>query len=313
MARPLRIEYPGAFYHIVQRGNEKKNIFLSERDRDKFFEYLNVAHLRYDIKVHAYCLMDNHYHLILQTNQPNLSKMMHYLNTSYSVYFNTKRKRSGHLFQGRYKAILVQADEYLHHLSRYIHLNPVRTKLVESPQDYSYSSYDYFISSKSSPQWLDTGFILSMFGDNIKKARALYKSFILDYIGQEIPIIRDNITAGCILASQEFVESIRDKFLQDREDKEIPAIKGLRTTLAPEKIRNQVENKIENKRLARKVSIYLIRKYTASKLWEIANFFGGITDAGVSQICFRLRRNREEDKGLDNTIKEIEKVLNVET
>ena len=102
MARQLRIEYEGAFYHIIQRGNEKKDIFLSEEERGKFYEYLEAAYHRYGIKIHTYCLMNNHYHLILETKDANLIKAMHFLNTCYTVFFNTKNKRSGHLFQGRY-------------------------------------------------------------------------------------------------------------------------------------------------------------------------------------------------------------------
>jgi len=128
MARPLRIEYPGAFYHVMHRGNAKSNIFLSDRDREKFFEYLDSSVERFELKIHTYCLMTNHYHLIVETPQPNLSQAIKWINVSYAAYFNRKRQRSGHLFQGRFKAIVVDADAYLKHLSRYIHLNPIRAK-----------------------------------------------------------------------------------------------------------------------------------------------------------------------------------------
>jgi len=126
MARPLRIEYPGAHYHITSRGNEQKDIFKSQRDREKFLEYLECATTRYGAVIHAYCLMSNHFHLLLETPEGNLSEIMRHINGAYTTYFNVKRKRAGHLLQGRYKAILVDADEYLVELSRYIHLNPVR-------------------------------------------------------------------------------------------------------------------------------------------------------------------------------------------
>ena len=133
MARPLRILYPGAFYHITSRGNEQKALFKSNKDREKFIEYLESATERYDAVIHAYCLMDNHYHILLETPSGNLSKIMAHINGAYTNYFNAKRERSGHLFQGRYKAILVEADEYAKELSRYIHLNPVRANIVEHP------------------------------------------------------------------------------------------------------------------------------------------------------------------------------------
>ena len=131
MARPLRITFPGAFYHVTARGNERKAVFKSIRDRQKFLEYLETATERYHAVIHSYCLMDNHYHLLLETPSGNLPQIMRHINGAYTTYFNSKRTRAGHLFQGRYKAILVEMDEYAKELSRYIHLNPVRAKLAE--------------------------------------------------------------------------------------------------------------------------------------------------------------------------------------
>ena len=125
MARPLRIQYPGAFYHVTTRGNEQKGIFRSARDRQKFLEYLESATTRYGARIHVYCLMSNHYHLLVETPEGNLSRIMSQVNGAYTTYFNTKRRRFGHLVQGRYKAILVEKEEYAEELSRYIHLNPV--------------------------------------------------------------------------------------------------------------------------------------------------------------------------------------------
>ena len=125
MARPLRITYPGAFYHITSRGNERKEIYKTNRDREKFLSYLESATERYGAMIHVYCLLNNHYHLLLETPSGNLSQIMRHINGAYTTYFNTKRNRAGHLFQGRFKAILVDIDEYSKELSRYIHLNPV--------------------------------------------------------------------------------------------------------------------------------------------------------------------------------------------
>ena len=155
MARPLRIEYPGAFYHVTSRGNERKDIFKSNTDREMFLSYLASAQEKYEAVVHAYCLMSNHYHLMIETPQGNLSQIMKYINSSYTNFFNIKRKRTGHLLQGRYKAILVEADAYATELSRYIHLNPVRAGMVRSPEEYRWSSYSYY-TERSSPSWLKT-------------------------------------------------------------------------------------------------------------------------------------------------------------
>jgi REP element-mobilizing transposase RayT len=128
MARPLRIQYPGAFYHVSFRGNERKNVFRSKGDREKFLSYLESATGRYGAKIHVYCLMSNHYHLRLETPEGNPAQIMRHINGAYTTYFNSKRKRSGPLFQGRYNAVVGDADEYATNLSRYIHLDPVRAK-----------------------------------------------------------------------------------------------------------------------------------------------------------------------------------------
>jgi len=154
MARPLRVEYPGAYYHVINRGNAGEDIFHSIRDREKFLEYLEKAVERFSIIVHTYCLMATHYHLLIETPQPNLSAAIQWLNVSYAAYYNKKRRRSGHLFQGRFKSILVDADGYLKHLSRYIHLNPVRAKIVTNPSEFSWSSYPAFIGKIKAPDWL---------------------------------------------------------------------------------------------------------------------------------------------------------------
>ncbi|MDY6972201.1 MAG: transposase, partial [Thermodesulfobacteriota bacterium] len=144
MARPLRIEFPHAFYHVTSRGNERKAIYKSQRDREKFLVYLKSATERYGAVIHLYCLMGNHYHLLVETPLGNLSQIMHHINGAYTTYFNIKRKRSGHLFQGRYRAILVDIDEYAKHLCRYVDLNPVRAGLSEDPENYRWSSCRYY-------------------------------------------------------------------------------------------------------------------------------------------------------------------------
>ena len=141
MARPLRIAFAGAFYHVTSRGNERKAVFKSIGDRQKLLEYLETATVRYNAVIHAYCLMSNHYHLLLETPSGNLPQIMRHINGAYTTYFNVKRGRAGHLFQGRYKAIVVQMDPYAKELSRYIHLNPVRANLAETPDKYEWSSY----------------------------------------------------------------------------------------------------------------------------------------------------------------------------
>jgi len=160
MSRPLRISYPGAFYHVTSRGNERRPIFQTRRDFERFIGYFESATERYGARVHCFCLMTNHYHLLLETPRANLEAILHHLNTSYTNYFNKKRGRSGHLFQGRYKAILVEKDSYALELSRYIHLNPMRAQMVGDPSEYPWSSYLAYIGRERRWRWLCKDFIL---------------------------------------------------------------------------------------------------------------------------------------------------------
>ena len=226
MARPLRISYPGAFYHVTSRGNEQKVIFKSKKDREKFLEYLESALKRYDAVIHAYCLMSNHYHLLLETPSGNLSKIMAHINGAYTTYFNVKRDRFGHLFQGRYKAILIEADEYAMELSRYIHLNPVRAKIVELPEEYEWSSYSYYIGNKKYPEWLRIDFILGYFGKKLSEAQKNYKKFVGEMIDKQYESPLKDVVSSTLLGTQEFINFIKDKYLSgQKEDKDLPALK----------------------------------------------------------------------------------------
>ena len=313
MARPLRIEYPGAFYHVIQRGIERRAIFTSDIDREKFLCYLNASFLAYKAVFHTYVLMNNHYHLILETPQANLSKIMHYINTGYAAYYNAKHKRAGHLYQGRFKAILVDKDEYLHYLSCYIHLNPVRAGIVKFPEEYRYSSYKYFISDNKPPQWLNTSLILSMFSNNTAKAKRLYRQFVADNAGKERDVIKNNIKNGFVLGNDDFFELIKAKIDATKNDSELPILKEVKCKEGPsmEYIRSTV-NKIigHDKRLARSVSIYLSRKYTQKTNNEIATFYGKIGYTGVSQTYRRMEDRRGENRDLEKLITTIDNKIN---
>src|SRR5512136_2815332 len=141
MARPLRIQYPGAFYYITGKGSEERRIFLSSADYEKFKEYLLEAQRKFHVVVHCYVLLGNEYQLIAETREANLSRFMHHLAGNYTTYFNTRRRITGHLFQGRFKAILIEEKSLLLELTRYMHLNPVRARLVKKAGEYKHSSY----------------------------------------------------------------------------------------------------------------------------------------------------------------------------
>jgi len=204
MARQLRIEYEGAFYHITYRGNERKRIFFAESDYHKFRQYLVKAQERYGIVLHCYILMTNHYHFLIETPYANLSKAMHFLNSSYTTYAKMKHKRSGHLFQGRYKAILVDKDRYLLELSRYLHLNPVRAGMVNRPEDYSFSSYTCYITGVGGGL-VSSDLILRMFNPETPKARISYRDFVEAAMEGRQPNPFDSVYYGMMLGSEQFV------------------------------------------------------------------------------------------------------------
>jgi len=258
MGRPLRIEYPGAFYHVTSRGNEQKDIFKSEGDREKFLTYLESAAERYGAVFHAYCLMSNHYHLMIETPEGNLSRIMKHINNSYTNYFNVKRKRAGHLLQGRYKAILVEADAYAAELSRYIHLNPVRAKMVALPEEYKWSSYRFYQERTASP-WLSTGFVLGYFGTDPAKQRIHYRDYILEAIGKKSPDLLSGSIASTILGSDDFVRYIKETYLEGMApDRDIPALRELQGRPDIGKIKAAAGEAFpDSGRLARVAGIYL--------------------------------------------------------
>ena len=308
MARPLRITFPGAFYHITSRGNEQKVVFKSKRDREKFLEYLESATRRYDALIHAYCMMDNHYHLMLETPSGNLPEIMRHINGVYTTYFNIKRKRSGHLFQGRYKAILVEIDEYAKELSRYIHLNPVRAGMVGKPEAYQWSSYPYYIGKKKAPEWLHRAFILGYFGEKESIAQKRYQRFVNCLVGEEYESPLKDVVSSTLLGNADFISYIKETFLSDKKpDKDLPALKELAPKASLHDIFNAVDGSLGNDtKLARNVKMYLCQKYTGEKLKDIGIHFG-ISESGVSQAGRRVRTWMERDKKLRCEIGKLEK------
>lgn len=312
MARPLRISYAGAFYHITSRGNERKEIFTSNCDREKFLFYLESATRRYDALIHGYCLMSNHYHLLMETPAGNLSQIMQHINGAYTTYFNVKRQRSGHLFQGRYKAILVDMDEYAKELSRYIHLNPVRAGIVDKPEAYNWSSYQYFIGQKKAPEWFVMDFILGYFGNKVSEAQKNYHKFVTAIFGQEqdykSPL--DDRPNSTILGSIDFIKEIRDKYLKDKKgDRNLSELRAFSTKPSIKKIEKEVELVFgSGNALSKKVKLYFCHRYSGKKLKEIGAYFD-IGESGVSQSSRRISSKISADKKLRKQIMQIESRL----
>jgi REP element-mobilizing transposase RayT len=220
MARPLRIEYPGAVYHITSRGNEKKPIFKDERDRDIFLDTLSQVDKRYNWLCHAYCLMNNHYHLIIETPDGNLSAGMRQLNGVYTQAFNKRHNRVGHLFQGRYKAILIQKDSHLLEVCRYLVLNPVRAKAVKKPEQWKWSSYQTTAGIEKPHPCLTTEWILNQFGSARRIAEKAYREFVEDGMKQES--IWKAVRAQSILGEEEFTATLTDYLRGKKDIAELP-------------------------------------------------------------------------------------------
>lgn len=312
MARALRITFPGAFYHVTSRGNDRKNVFKSKADRVKFLEYLKSATQKYSALIHAYCLMDNHYHLLLETPSGNLSQIMRHINGAYTTYFNVKRARSGHLFQGRYKAILVDIDEYAKELSRYIHLNPVRAKMVETPEMHDWSSYKFYIGKEKSVEWLYRDLILGYFGKKVSAAQKGYQEFVNALVNGKYDSPLDEVVSSTLLGSPDFIAFIKNKFLSGKKfEQELPALKELVPKASIQDIFDEVESVFKReKALKRNVKMYLCQRYTSEKLKDIGIHFG-IEASGVSQASRRVAKKMETDKKLKRKINKIEKTTNL--
>jgi REP element-mobilizing transposase RayT len=315
MARQLRIEYPGAYYHVTARGNERKEIFKSETDREKFLSYLESAVKRYGAVIHVWCLMSNHYHLLVETPSGNLSRIMQHINGAYTNYFNTKRKRSGHLFQGRYKGILVEADEYALELSRYIHLNPVRIGIVKDPSDYKWSSFQDYAGKKKAPDWLTMTFILGYFDKSQPNAHKKYSQSVEEMIGKEHESPLQQMVASTMLGTPEFVAAIQEQHLGGKsQHRNLPALKQLRGKPTIDRIYRilEITGSVFNQdeKLAAKVAIYLCHRYSGAKLKEIGDRFG-VKESAVSQSSKRFEVEQGKAKKLQVLVTDLVKRLNL--
>jgi len=314
MARPLRIEYEGAFYHVTARGNERKRIYYSKADYEKFKAYLEEAQDKYGYLLHCYVLMTNHYHLIIETPRANLSSVMHYINGSYTNYINIRKRRSGHLFQGRYKAILVDRDSYLLELSRYLHLNPVKAKMVERPEDYPYSSYRAYISTNKK-DIVYRELILGMVSKTKKEAIYRYKNFVDRAIGAEIDNPLQNVYGGMILGGTRFIKEALSRLSEEDLYKEdISHRRALRSAYRLEDVIDSIcvyfdipwDDLPGNKnREHRNTAIYLLKKYTGLTNRQIGQLVGDISYSAVAKVYQRFSEKLKRDKALRMEVGEI--------
>jgi putative transposase len=263
MVRPVRIEYAGALYHVTSRGNRREDIYLDDEDRTDWLAVLGQTCKRFNWVVHAYCQMTNHYHLLVETIDGNLSRGMRQLNGVYTQRFNRRHYQTGHLFQGRYKAILVQHDSYLLELSRYIVLNPIRARMVNSLDTWQWSSYPAVMGAKEDPAWLDTDWLLAQFGNRRKQARVKYRDYIRE--GKGLPSPLQATRHQLLLGDDAFV----DQFREDRDTEELREYsKSQKRVMAPSLREYESRNHRKSEAMA---NAYLSGAYT---MREIANHFG---------------------------------------
>jgi REP element-mobilizing transposase RayT len=321
MARPLRIEYPGAFYHVLNRGQRQEAIVVDDRDRERFLLCLERMVERYHVIVHTYCLMTNHYHLILETPEANLSRAVQWLNVSYAAYYNRRHQVSGHVFQGRFKGIVVEADEYLDSLSRYIHLNPVRANLSPHPWEYKWSSCRFFTGPLECPDWLETSRILGNFAGGRKAAQRKY----LDYVSQSNPLDPSKDCMGSsLLGSDIFVAWIKATFLSEAQEAgEIPELKNLRPRPGAEEIVEHVGqyydvpvdrilSRSAKDNQPRNVAMYLCRQLSGQTGKALGEFFGKVSGAAVTMRAKHVEQSILQSRKLKRDLVRLKKIITMD-
>jgi len=311
MVRPLRVSFENAFYHITSRGNRREKIFYSDKDKEVFLKKLKETLIKYSMICQAYCLMDNHYHLFIKTTQLNLSQGIHYLNSSYANCFRNKHQIVGPILQGRFKSILVDADNYALILSAYIHLNPLRAGIVRQLEDYPWSSYlDYLNLRKSNIS--DPSFILKSIDNNTFKSIKKYREYVIKYQDMKDPLRGSyhNIALG----SKAFIEKIKEKIEHLGRRREIPSTHSISKydvdtiiTKMTQVLNIERRTIFDKKRgnLNRSLAIYLIKRFTPLSLSKIGELFK-MDYSAVSQAAKRFEQKTE----VDNEIKEyMQKVI----
>ncbi|OGP98741.1 MAG: hypothetical protein A2026_22190 [Deltaproteobacteria bacterium RBG_19FT_COMBO_46_12] len=326
MARPLRIQFENAYYHVTCRGNSGQEIFSNDVDRLAFLELLERSHDIYQTEILAYVLMSNHIHLFVKTPLGNLQEFMRHFNISYTSYYNWKHARRGHLYQGRYKAFLVDADQYLQEVSRYIHLNPIRVK-NRSPmnlgekeaylREYRWSSYGGYLSRGGRRGFLEVGEVLAYFGGDNPGGRRKYESFVMEGISGKMSSPLEKGRGHGIIGASEFIEKIRGQYIRfGVGSREIPAVKKILAQVEPERIIREICEAFKVKReevlekgykgVARGILMEMLYRYGGMKQREIGEWMG-VDYSSVSVMRKRLFALQKKDRNLSVGIERVKK------
>lgn len=326
MARPLRIQFENAYYHVTCRGNSGQEIFSNDADRSAFLDLLERSSDIYQTRILAYVLMSNHFHLFVRTPLGNLQEFMRHFNISYTSYYNWKHNRAGHLYQGRYKSFLVDADEYLQEVSRYIHLNPIRVKLKSAMtleekkkflMNYHWSSYGGYLSGSARKNFLEVNEVLAHFGGDTPKGRRKYEDFVMGGLSGKIPSPLERGTGHGIVGANEFIEKIKEQFIRsDTTPRELPAVKKILAQVEPERIiratcetfRAEKEELLGRgyKGVARGVLMEMLYRYGGMNQREIGELMA-IDYSAVSVARKRLSALQKKDRNLASRIEKIKK------
>ena len=324
MVRPLRIQYPGAVYHVTSRGNEQKAIFSDDVDRARFLDILRQSVETYQIKLHGFVLMMNHFHLQLETPLGNLGEFMRHFNITYTSHYNRRHKRSGHLYQGRYKSVLVDRDAYMSQVSRYIHLNPVRVKTVREMTvkdqlnflwKYKWSSLPGYLAPKVRHDFIEYAYILEEFGGDTFLGRAAYKrQLALDLVADLS--IKEKIVGQSVLGDESFSNWVKENYLEGMKDRECPSVAEVHSyatrsdilTIAGEILGIKPGKELSAKGLERSIIMDVLYRFGGLKNKQIGDFFD-VDYSTVSQGRRRLRERTGKDKDTKELVEKIERKL----
>ena len=319
MSRPLRIEYPGAYYHVMNRGRGRQRIFWHREDYRRFLRLLGETHRMWGVRVHAYCLLSNHYHLLLETPEGNLSRVLRHIDGLYTQQYNRARHTDGPLFRGRYKAILIEADHCLLQIVRYIHLNPVEANLVQNPGMHPWSSHRHYLGKGRKPDGLAIEEVLGRFNRRSGRAVERYQAFIREGLDEETQRLYSRGNGPAIWGSQGFREKIRKRLAKRGMDYEIPERKRQQDSPSLKKIEEAVIRSygISKQELLRKrrgffneprnLAIYLGRMVGGYRLKEIGNRWGQLQYSSVSRMVDSARQLIQKDRSFRQRVEGIER------
>ncbi len=314
MSRPLRIQYPGAVYHLMNRGSAGRKVFLSRTDYREFLKTVSEAHDLWGVEVFAYCLMPNHYHLCLRTPRGNLSSVMRHVDGLYTQRFNRRHNRDGSLFRGRYKAIVVAADEYLLAVVRYIHLNPVGARLARQPEEYMWSSHEDYLSGSKSVPWLKSREVLDHF-ESIED----FHRFVQSGNEEGIEEFYGSKKQSPVLGGEGF----RDRVMRDLRSigREHPRYERISVRPSAERVLKvvarvyggRVEDLVRSRRgeenEGRKVGMYLMKRLSDMTLGEVAREFGVKSYGAVGWACHGIHLKREADGKFRRRLENLETAI----